>query len=128
MHPAQCEFLAQDALGRVLRNRGEAERHIGGQRQIQLHSLFAVDEDDLAAHLDGRVEHAAQHTHALESLECAGLYPNGFRVLGRIEKGIHYAAVNSVSGQFDGGRQADRARARDEDIGVGHAVIMGAGG
>jgi hypothetical protein len=120
LHAAHGELLAQNPLGRVLRDGDEAERHVGRQRHIELCRLLTVDVDDLAAHLDGRIENAAQRSHALEHLERARLHANGFRVLRRFEQRVHDAAVDAAAGQFDGGGQADGSSAGDEDLGVGH--------
>jgi hypothetical protein len=77
----------QDALGGVLRDRGEAERHVGGQRQVELGGSFAVDVDDLAMHLDARVEHSAQYAHTLEHFERARLPPMAFAYCGGSSSG-----------------------------------------
>ena len=86
--------------------------------------LFAVDVDESALHLSCRVEDPAQHPHAFDHLECPGLHANGFGVQRRIVDRVDDSDVDSATGQFDGGREADRAGAGDEDIGVDHGMIM----
>jgi hypothetical protein len=121
---AHGEFFAQDPLGGILRNRDEAERNVVGQCHVELRRLFSVDVDDLTVHLGRGVEDAAQHSHALEHLERAGLHTNGFRVLGRLEQRVDDATVDAAADEFDGCGQADGTRAGDEDICIGHRVIM----
>ena len=52
------------------------------------------------------------------------MHANGFGVQRRIVDRVDDSDVDSATGQFDGGREADRAGAGDEDIGVDHGVIM----
>ena len=116
------QLLAQDPLGLVLRQRDESERHVGRQRQLELRRPLAVDVDELAAHLDRRVQDAPQHTHALEDLERARLHANRFRVLRRFAGRVDDPAADAPAGEFDGGGQADRAGAGDQYIGVGSSA------
>ena len=121
------ELVAQDPFGGVLRDRDETERHVGGQFQLKLCGLVAVDVDDLAAHLDRRVQNPAQHAHALEYFERTRLHANGFRVVRRIGYRVDDATADAAAGQFDGRGQADGPRAGDEHWdfwGVSHHVIM----
>ena len=118
-HPACGELLTQNPLSRVLRNRYETERHVGRQCHVELRSFLTVDVDDLAAHLDGCIKDAAQHSDALEHLECSRLHANGFRILRRLEQRVHDAAVDAAPGQFDRGGQPDRPCSGDEHLGLG---------
>ncbi len=85
-----------------------------GSGELDLRDLLAVDVDDLAAHLDGRVQDAAEHAHALEHLERTRLHPNGFRVLRRVGQRVDDSEVDAAAGEFDRRGQTDRARAGDE--------------
>ncbi len=117
--PAHGEFVAQNPLGRVLRDRDEAERHVIGQLQVELRDSLTVDIDELAAHRDRRIEDVAQYAHALEHLERARLYANGFRVLRRLEQRVDDSAVDAAASQFDGRGHPDRACSGNEDLGFG---------
>jgi hypothetical protein len=83
---------------------------------LRLRGLLTVDVDELAVHLDGRVENSAQHAHRLEDFKRTWLDPNGFRVLRRLSKRVDDAAVDTASRRFDGGGQPDGARASDEHL------------
>jgi len=72
-------------------------------------------------HLDARVQDAAQHPHALEHLERAGLHANGFGILRRLDQRVDDPAWDASAGQFDRGGQADRTRPGNEHIGLEHA-------
>ncbi len=123
LHAVHRQLLAQDSLGGVLRNRDEAERHVVRHRHVELRNLLAVDVDDLAAHQQCRVENAAQHAHALEHLERAGLHPNGFRILRRFEKRVDDAASRCRAGRVrwrPSSRSGRRLRSAPACLGVAH--------
>jgi hypothetical protein len=42
------------------------------------------------------------------------LHPNGFRILRWFDKRVDDPACDAAPGEFDGGRQADRAAAGDQ--------------
>jgi len=114
LHAVPRELVTQNRFRRVLRNRDEAERNVVGQRHVELCHPFTVDVNDLATHQDGRVEDAAEHSHALEDLKCPRLYPNGFRILRRFGKRVDDAACDAAPGELDGGSHSDRTRAGDQ--------------
>ena len=75
--------------------------NVGGRGELDLRDLLAVDVDDLAEHLDGRVQDAVEHAHALEYLEGTRLHTNGFGVLRRVGQRVDDSEVDSAAGEFD---------------------------
>ncbi len=122
-HAAQCQFVAQNPLGGVLRDGDEAERHVGGNGEVDLADVLAVDVEDLSVHLDGRVQYACHDAHRFEHFERTGLNANGFRILWWFSKWVDDAAVDAAPGQLDGRGEADGAGAGDEDVRI-HPLIM----
>jgi hypothetical protein len=127
LYSAQGQFLAQDSLGGVLGDSGEAERYVGRNGEIDLGDPFTVDIDDLPVHLDSRIQDASEQAHGFEHLERTWLHTNGFGVLRRFQEGIDDAAVDAATGQFDGCGETDRTTACNEYLRlrrVRHALIM----
>src|SRR6185437_1033813 len=95
-HTVHRKLVAKDRLGGILRNRDEAERHIAGQREIELGDPLSVDVDDLATHQHRGVEDAPQYAHPFEHLECPWLHANGFLVLQRLHERVDDAACDAT--------------------------------
>lgn len=68
------EVLLQDALGLVLRQCGEAVRHLGRQCQLDAGLLGSVDVDELSAQGYGGVQHVAHHARPVPELQGPRLY------------------------------------------------------
>ena len=125
--PELGKAFPQNPFGGVLRHQHEPERHVARHRDVEARHLLAVDVDDLPPHLDGGIEHLAQHAHALVDLQGARLHADGLGVLRRFEQRIDDADVNAAAAQFDRGGETDGSASGDEHIDVGHAESFGRG-
>jgi hypothetical protein len=105
--PAHRRFLAKDPFGLVLGDRDEAERHVGGHRELHHSDLLAVDIDELAEHPYGCVADSSQHAHASNTSSVRGCTPTAFAYCGGSGSGstilqampgepVLFAAVNPM--------------------------------
>src|SRR5262249_55779303 len=84
LYPVHGQLFAQNSLGGVLGDGREPERDVGPRANFHLADLLAVDEDELAEHLDRRIEDPVQYPHRLEDLKRTWLHANGFRIERRV--------------------------------------------
>ncbi len=120
------EVLLQQALGLVLRQRGESVGHLGRQYEVDPRPLPAVDVDQLAAQRDGGLQDVAGQAHPVPELQGARLDADrpGVRQAGR--QPLDQAAAHPVAAELGGRAQPDRAGARDQYVrcrGVCHGCL-----
>lgn len=75
-----AEEVLQEALGLVLREGGEAVRHLGRQFEIDPRAFLTVDVEQLTLQRDSRLQRLPDHPHAVPDLQRPGLDAHGARV------------------------------------------------
>ena len=117
------EPAEEQALDPVLRKGEEAKRAVG-HREVDALGLLAVDVDDLPPHPPAVVDRLAGDAQVVPDLERARLDADRLDQPGRLGEAVDDAAADAVAEQLGRHRQADRAGAGHEDVGVGHGAIL----